>query len=241
MKNNSQEDLDFLTALKNMDDLFWKFSNLEKLDQDLSNLSKKELISLSKKYSKLISNEKIKEVIKLLLDYRISCIEKSIATSSLLYQKIEECGGYLYHYCPPDMIHIFRLSTFDNRTFDRYGGTISEYRYYSRRPKKIEKSIERSTYELGDIKTNYNGWVKSNLNISKYCAEFIEAEDYLRDTELFLKSKTAIRQLVDNFSKITKQYNIKNNYIVFEYLGKKFSIDFQKQDILSEDEFILQW
>ena len=236
MNTTSQEDLNFLEALIKMDDLFWIFSNLEKPIQDLSNLSMKELFDLNKKYSKLFSSEKIKETIKLLLDHRISCIENSIAASTLLSEKIEENGGSLYHYRPPDMVHNFQLSMVDG-----YNGTISEYRFYSRRQKNLEKIIMTSTYKIADLKPNYNGWVKSNLNIPKNCIESMEAESYLLNNEIFLKSNAAIRSLVDKFDKITRQVQMKNNYIVFDYLGTKFSIDFQKQDILSEDEFTLQW
>jgi len=36
MEKFSEEKLDFIVALKNMDSLFWRFSNLQKIDDNLS-------------------------------------------------------------------------------------------------------------------------------------------------------------------------------------------------------------
>lgn len=235
MKKSSQQEIEFLVTLKNTHYLFWRFAKLKRPDQDFSSLSEREISSLYKKYSKELHNEKIKEVIKLLLDYRILCIENSIASSEILYKKIEEHNGILYHYCPPNTIYTFRLTVAD------YRGTLSEYRYYSRRSKNFEKSIEQGTYYIGNIKPGHNGWVNSTLNISKNCTESIEAQNYILNGHNYIQVDSAIRQMVDNFCKLTGQYSMINTYVIFEYLGKKFSIDFQKPDILSEDEFILQW
>lgn len=237
MKNLTHEEIDFLISLRAMDNLFWNFSNLEKItNQDLSTLSAKELYSLHKKYSKLLTSDRLKETISSLVDYRIICINESIAASLPLYEQMERNGGWICHYSPPETIHTFRFSNFET-----YGGTVSEHRFYSRKPKKLNKSIHHTTNKIAEIKANYNGWIHSNINIPN-CLESLEADNYLEKSENTIKANSSIRKIADNFIKLTKLYHIKNNYLIFtDYSGKKFSVDFQKQDVLSEDEFTCKW
>lgn len=240
MINISHQEIDFLTALKNMHFLFWRFSGLKRPDKDLFALSNRERSNLYKKYSKELDGEKIKKIIKSLLDHRISCIENCIFYSEILYNKIEEHDGELHHYLPPSIIHTFRLTTC-GAVYDGYRGSLSEFRYYSRRSKSFEKTIEQSTHNIGNISPGYNGWANSRLNISENCAEYIEAQNYIESCQNHIQANNAIYQLVCSFFNLTGKTNIANNYIVFEYLGEKFSIDFQKSDILTEDEFTLKW
>jgi hypothetical protein len=231
-----QEELDFLERLSGMHHLFWRSLNIEAPEKSLSYLKKQEIHALYEKYSEALSTEKIKETIKLLLDYRSSCYDASVAAHNFLYPKIEEQEDGLYHYSPPNIIHCFKLVP-PNFNYDE---SRSLSRFYSRK-KNIKKVIEHSTHNIGNIPPNYSGWAFSGVNIPKNVTRSLEAEDYLAKSKLLIQSNLVISQVANNFFVLMRRPHIVKNFVVFNYLDKKFCIDFQTSDILLEDEFVLPW
>ena len=235
MEKFSEEKLDFIVALKNMDSLFWRFSNLQKIDDNLSEVNSEELCDLYEKYSESLSSEKLKEVIFLLLSHRIECIDERIRSAAILCDQVELNGGTLSHYSIPDTVHTFKLVDFNKHTY-----TVSEARYYSRATAGVAKIIECSSSKFIGIKQDQDEWATLPDDILD-CIESKEAELYLEAGIKLSESNSAIKQFVSNFLKLTNLNFIINNYIFYEYSGMKFSIDFIKQDILTENEFYLQW
>jgi len=235
MKKFSEEKLNFIVALKNMDSLFWRFSNLQKINDNLSELNSEELCDLYEKYSESLSSEKLKEVIFLLLSHRIECIDERIRSAVILCDQVERNGGTLSHYSIPDTVYTFKLVELNKHNY-----TVSEARYYSRATAGATKIIECSSSKFIGIKQDQDGWDTLPDDILG-CVESKEAELYLEAGRKLSESNSAIKQFVSNFLKLTNLNFFINNYISYEYSGMKFSIDFIKQDILTENEFYLQW